>query len=199
VVEWLKAPHSKCGILARVSWVRIPPSPPILFPGPTTLQQRRAADESKVGSTSALQRWFSRQWRETWRGPGPSPVGEKRRHRTGTRLSSTGHGLSLLSWRFAASPADGNSLTEDLFAGPSHTVPTRGNRRSGRFRPGAVGRAGLCAARTDGQRFSFRGAHRQCPTHAGRSGPCGRSGLERSRCHQDRCGRPMAFARRPGR
>jgi hypothetical protein len=24
----LKAPHSKCGILARVSWVRIPPSPP---------------------------------------------------------------------------------------------------------------------------------------------------------------------------
>jgi hypothetical protein len=28
VVEWLKAPHSKCGILARVSWVRIPPSPP---------------------------------------------------------------------------------------------------------------------------------------------------------------------------
>src|SRR6478672_2252077 len=28
VVEWLKAPHSKCGILARVSWVQIPPSPP---------------------------------------------------------------------------------------------------------------------------------------------------------------------------
>ena len=28
VAEWLKAPHSKCGILARVSWVQIPPSPP---------------------------------------------------------------------------------------------------------------------------------------------------------------------------
>jgi hypothetical protein len=28
VAEWLKAPHSKCGILARVSRVRIPPSPP---------------------------------------------------------------------------------------------------------------------------------------------------------------------------
>ena len=28
VVEWLKAPHSKCGIRATVSWVRIPPSPP---------------------------------------------------------------------------------------------------------------------------------------------------------------------------
>src|SRR5215510_9923708 len=28
VAEWLKAPHSKCGILARVSGVRIPPSPP---------------------------------------------------------------------------------------------------------------------------------------------------------------------------
>ena len=31
VAEWLKAPHSKCGILARVSGVRIPPSPPIHF------------------------------------------------------------------------------------------------------------------------------------------------------------------------
>src|SRR6516164_9335455 len=29
VAEWLKAPHSKCGILARVSGVRIPPSPPV--------------------------------------------------------------------------------------------------------------------------------------------------------------------------
>jgi hypothetical protein len=28
----LKAPHSKCGILARVSWVRIPPSPPTALP-----------------------------------------------------------------------------------------------------------------------------------------------------------------------
>ena len=31
VAEWLKAPHSKCGILARVSWVQIPPSPPPNF------------------------------------------------------------------------------------------------------------------------------------------------------------------------
>ena len=31
VAERLKAPHSKCGILARVSGVRIPPSPPIHF------------------------------------------------------------------------------------------------------------------------------------------------------------------------
>ena len=29
VAEWLNAPHSKCGILARVSGVRIPPSPPL--------------------------------------------------------------------------------------------------------------------------------------------------------------------------
>jgi hypothetical protein len=28
VAEWLKAPHSKCGIRATVSGVRIPPSPP---------------------------------------------------------------------------------------------------------------------------------------------------------------------------
>src|SRR3546814_8773754 len=30
VAEWLKAPHSKCGIRATVSGVRIPPSPPLL-------------------------------------------------------------------------------------------------------------------------------------------------------------------------
>ena len=29
VVEWLMAPHSKCGVRATVPWVRIPPSPPI--------------------------------------------------------------------------------------------------------------------------------------------------------------------------
>src|SRR5690349_21863620 len=28
VVEWLKAPHSKCGVRASVPWVRIPPCPP---------------------------------------------------------------------------------------------------------------------------------------------------------------------------
>ncbi len=28
VAEWSKVPHSKCGVLARVPWVRIPPSPP---------------------------------------------------------------------------------------------------------------------------------------------------------------------------
>jgi len=30
VAEWLKAPHSKCGIRATVSGVRIPPSPPFI-------------------------------------------------------------------------------------------------------------------------------------------------------------------------
>src|SRR6266849_10003346 len=29
VAEWLNAPHSKCGIRATVSGVRIPPSPPL--------------------------------------------------------------------------------------------------------------------------------------------------------------------------
>src|SRR5262249_12521137 len=29
VAEWLNAPHSKCGIRATVSGVRIPPSPPV--------------------------------------------------------------------------------------------------------------------------------------------------------------------------
>src|SRR5579883_383229 len=31
VAEWSIAPHSKCGIRATVSGVRIPPSPPYLF------------------------------------------------------------------------------------------------------------------------------------------------------------------------
>jgi hypothetical protein len=34
VAEWLKAPHSKCGIRATVSGVRIPPSPPYLTTNP---------------------------------------------------------------------------------------------------------------------------------------------------------------------
>jgi hypothetical protein len=29
VVEWSMAPHSKCGVPARVPWVRIPPCPPL--------------------------------------------------------------------------------------------------------------------------------------------------------------------------
>src|SRR4051812_24335382 len=32
VVEWSMAPHSKCGVPARVPWVRIPPCPPIKKP-----------------------------------------------------------------------------------------------------------------------------------------------------------------------
>ena len=31
MAEWSKAPHSKCGIRATVSWVRIPPSPPYIL------------------------------------------------------------------------------------------------------------------------------------------------------------------------
>src|SRR6185437_1002364 len=32
VVEWLMAPHSKCGDPLRGSWVRIPPCPPVSRP-----------------------------------------------------------------------------------------------------------------------------------------------------------------------
>ena len=32
VAEWLKAPHSKCGVRVTVPGVRIPPSPPALAP-----------------------------------------------------------------------------------------------------------------------------------------------------------------------
>src|ERR1043166_7274001 len=31
VAEWLKAPDSKSGVVARLPWVRIPPLPPFLF------------------------------------------------------------------------------------------------------------------------------------------------------------------------
>jgi hypothetical protein len=32
VAEWSNAPHSKCGLPATVTWVRIPPSPPVILP-----------------------------------------------------------------------------------------------------------------------------------------------------------------------
>src|ERR1700741_3564503 len=37
VAEWSNAPHSKCGLRATVTWVRIPPSPPHA-PNPLILQ-----------------------------------------------------------------------------------------------------------------------------------------------------------------
>ena len=39
VVEWSIAPHSKCGVLARVPWVRIPPSPPARLAPATKSQE----------------------------------------------------------------------------------------------------------------------------------------------------------------
>src|SRR5690606_29646571 len=42
VAEWLKAPHSKCGILARVSGVRIPPSPPETRPAISLRRRSRS-------------------------------------------------------------------------------------------------------------------------------------------------------------
>ncbi len=73
VVEWLKAPHSKCGIPARVSWVRIPPCPPAKGPalrrafcwltgsGGRTIV-RRLAFVSEVPSVSAGTRAY-KSWR----------------------------------------------------------------------------------------------------------------------------------------
>src|SRR5437763_14642612 len=37
VAEWSNAPHSKCGIGASLSGVRIPPSPPVLTPPVLTM------------------------------------------------------------------------------------------------------------------------------------------------------------------
>src|SRR5690606_3136654 len=60
VAERLKAPHSKCGILARVSWVRIPPSPPwsdkpsvfgaLVSPGMKAVPWMRTLRTPRVGS-----------------------------------------------------------------------------------------------------------------------------------------------------
>jgi hypothetical protein len=44
VAEWSNAPHSKCGIGASLSGVRIPPSPPKRFLSKQIVQ---AADEGK--------------------------------------------------------------------------------------------------------------------------------------------------------
>src|SRR5215208_4499285 len=64
VAEWLNAPHSKCGIRATVSGVRIPPSPPA-DPGsdPDTLTAQgnpssacalRPPDRYKKGGTKGM-------------------------------------------------------------------------------------------------------------------------------------------------
>jgi hypothetical protein len=46
VAEWLKAPHSKCGIRVTVSGVRIPPSPPYTLE--IVCAQRKAALIEKI-------------------------------------------------------------------------------------------------------------------------------------------------------
>src|ERR1700733_3112786 len=54
VVEWLKAPHSKCGVRATVPRVRIPPCPPPYAPaelrvaGHPTLKQPRVSSDLSV-------------------------------------------------------------------------------------------------------------------------------------------------------
>ena len=57
MAEWLKAPHSKCGILARVSRVRIPPSPPVAnFIDPkTAMVAQRVAAAIAIGSAKTFE------------------------------------------------------------------------------------------------------------------------------------------------
>src|SRR5262249_47594681 len=50
VAKWLTAPHSKCGVPARVPWVRIPPSPPI----PPARRQGNARSEGDARRRSGL-------------------------------------------------------------------------------------------------------------------------------------------------
>ena len=47
VAEWLKAPHSKCGIRATVSGVRIPPSPPSRPAPPTADETGKFAEPGR--------------------------------------------------------------------------------------------------------------------------------------------------------
>src|SRR3981081_1655056 len=61
VAEWSNAPHSKCGIGASLSGVRIPPSPPG-FPDVRKTQQTRACREPP-DSDGGDPRW------RPWRGP----------------------------------------------------------------------------------------------------------------------------------
>ena len=61
VAEWLNVPHSKCGVPARVSWVRIPPCPPIKRPplaGP--FYWRIGFGERPTGSTKSAAADFGR-------------------------------------------------------------------------------------------------------------------------------------------
>ena len=51
VVEWLKAPHSKCGVGASLPWVRIPPCPPIKGPLAGPFYWRIGRGGQPTGST----------------------------------------------------------------------------------------------------------------------------------------------------
>src|SRR3546814_13698157 len=56
VAEWLKAPHSKCGIRATISGVRIAPSPPLLaIKNGSSL---RSAPAARRGGR-ALEKWLN--------------------------------------------------------------------------------------------------------------------------------------------
>src|SRR6266481_342859 len=63
VAEWLNAPHSKCGIGASLSGVRIPPSPPPIFGSEKVLQNQALLEPPGFGggaprwSTAAALLW----------------------------------------------------------------------------------------------------------------------------------------------
>ena len=49
VAEWSNAPHSKCGIGASLSGVRIPPSPPLFKPSPPLSHREKPLQNSVSG------------------------------------------------------------------------------------------------------------------------------------------------------
>src|SRR5271170_3458486 len=55
VAEWSNAPHSKCGIGASLSGVRIPPSPPLIFGDEKVLQNQAFLEPPAFGGVAP--RW----------------------------------------------------------------------------------------------------------------------------------------------
>jgi hypothetical protein len=60
VAEWLNAPHSKCGIGASLSGVRIPPSPPSILDSAEVLQKQAFLEPPEDDGVALSTRFLTR-------------------------------------------------------------------------------------------------------------------------------------------
>lgn len=125
VAEWLNAPHSKCGIPARVSGVRIPPSPPLSYRKLQNLCLR-------ARNSFCVQRGLrdgTEPWRPTGRWP---PVSEWASVSFCTNLDVCGSGENSLFFQHVAK--SGRLYVSDPHSALQSSLRTRGSRSRARSR-----------------------------------------------------------------